>query len=112
MLPTNVSANSVIITKNIPDVVTAPVKKGQVIGTATLSYANQKLTTVNLVAAESVERSELLHSANTVKSIFTSVWFIVIVAIIVLLVIIYIILALIYNRKKKNLRRVKKYRKM
>lgn len=112
MLPMNVSASSVIITKNIPDVVTAPVKKGQVIGTATLSYANQKLTTVNLVAAESVERSELLHSANTVKSIITSVWFIVIVAIIVLLVIIYIILALIYNRKKKNLRRVKKYRKM
>nr|WP_319487439.1 D-alanyl-D-alanine carboxypeptidase family protein [uncultured Caproiciproducens sp.] len=112
MLPMNVSASSVIITKNIPDVVTAPVKKGQVIGTATLSYANQKLTTVNIVAAVSVERSELLHSANTVKAIFTSVWFIVIVSIIVLLVIIYIILALIYNRKKKNLRRVKKYRKM
>lgn len=112
MLPMNVSASSVIVTKNVPDAVTAPVKKGQVIGTATLSYANQKLTTVNLVAAESVERSELLHSANTVKAIFTSVWFIVIAAVIVLLVIIYIILALIYNRKKKNLRRVKKYRKM
>ncbi len=112
MLPMNVSASSVIITKHIPDSINAPVKKGQVIGTATLSYANQELTTVNLVASESIERSELLHSANTVKSIFTSTWFIVIVAIIILLVIIYIILALIYNRKKKNLRKVKKYRKM
>jgi D-alanyl-D-alanine carboxypeptidase (penicillin-binding protein 5/6) len=112
MLPINVSANSIIITKNIPSSVDAPIKKGDVIGTATLSYANQKLTTVNLVASESVERSELLHSANAVKKVLTSTWFIVIVAIIILLVIIYIILALIYNRKKKNLRKVKKYRKM
>lgn len=112
MLPSNVSASSIIVTKHIPDTISAPVKKGQVIGTATLSYANQPLTTINLVASESVERSELLHSANTVKSIFTSTWFIVVAIIIVLLVIIYIILALIYNRKKKNLRRVKKYRNM
>ncbi len=112
MLPNNVSASSVIITKHIPQSIDAPIKKGQVIGTATLSYANQELTTVNLVASESVERSEVLRTANTVKSIFTSGWFIAIAAIIVLLVVIYIILALIYNRKKKNLRKVKKYRKM
>lgn len=112
MLPKNVSPESVIIKKNIPEKVEAPIKKGQKIGTATLSYANQDLATVNLTAAESVERSELIHSTDTIKAIFTSVWFIVIVIIILLLVIIYIILAIIYNRKKKNLRKVKKYRKM
>lgn len=110
MLPNNVSPSSVIITKKIPESVSAPIKKGQVLGTATLSYANQDLTTINLVAAESVERSEVLHTADTFKSIFSSVWFIVIVAVIVLLLIIYIVLALIYNRKKKNLRKVKKYK--
>lgn len=112
ILPKTVSANSVIITPHVPESIDAPVKKGQIIGTATLSYAGQELTTINLVASESVERSELLRSANLVKSIFTSTWFIAIVGIIILLVIIYIILALIYNRKKKNLRKVKKYRKM
>lgn len=112
MLPINVSASSVIITKDIPASINAPVKKGDVIGTATLSYANQKLTTVNLVASESVERSELLSSANTIKSILTKPWFIAIVAIIILLVLIYIILTLIYNSKRKHLRKVKKYRRM
>ena len=112
ILPKDVSASSVVVEKNIPDHVDAPVKKGDVIGTATLSYANQKLTTVNLVAGESVERSELLHTTDMFKSILTSVWFLVIVGIIVFLVIIYIILALIYNRKKRNLRKVKKYRRM
>ena len=50
MLPSNVSASSIIVTKHIPDTISAPVKKGQVIGTATLSYANQPLTPINLVA--------------------------------------------------------------
>lgn len=112
MLPNNVSPSSVVVTKKIPDSINAPVKKGQIIGTATLSYANQQLTTINLVAAESVERSEVLHTADTVKTIFTSKWFLIIAGIIILLLIIYIILALVYNRKKKKLRRVKKYRRM
>lgn len=112
ILPKDVSETSVIVTPNLPESVDAPVKKGQVIGTATLSYADQELTKINLVAAESIERSELLRSVDVVRSIFTSTWFLVIMAIIVLLLIIYIILALIYNRKKKNLRRIKKYRKM
>lgn len=112
ILPDDVSSSSVIVTKNVPKSIDAPVKKGQVIGTATLSYANTKLATINLVAAESADRSELLHTTDTAKAIVTSKWFIAIAAIVVLLVIVYIILAVIYNRKRKNLRRVKHYRKM
>ena len=112
ILPKGVSAGSIIITKNVPSSIDAPVKKGQIVGTATVSYANQTLTTINLVAGESVERSELLHTTDVAKSIFTSPWFLVIVAIIILFVIIYIILAIIYNRKRRSLRKVKKYRKM
>lgn len=111
ILPKGVSSSSVIITKNIPASINAPVKKGQVVGSATVSYANQVLATINLVASESVERSELLHTTDVAKSIFTSTWFLIIVAIIILLVIIYIILAILYNRKRKNLRKVKKYRR-
>ncbi|WP_411655123.1 hypothetical protein [Anaeromassilibacillus sp. SJQ-1] len=43
---------------------------------------------------------------------FTSTWFLVIAGIILFLLLVYFILALIYNRKKKNLRKVKKYRRM
>lgn len=112
ILPKGVSASSVIITKKLPKSIDAPVKKGQVVGTATLSYANEQLATINLVAAESVERSELLHTTDIIKAIVTSIWFIIIVILIILLVIVYIILAIIYNRKRKNLRKVKKYRRM
>ena len=112
ILPKDVSESSIIINKTIPDHVDAPVKKGQVIGKATLKYADQTLATINLVASESVERSELLHMTDVIKSIFTSFWFLGIAALIILLVVVYIILTLVYNRKKKNMRKVKKYRKM
>ncbi|HCR43567.1 MAG TPA: D-alanyl-D-alanine carboxypeptidase [Ruminococcaceae bacterium] len=112
VLPKDVSVSSIIVKKDIPKYVKAPVKKGDVVGTATYSYADQKLATINLVASESVGRSELLHTTDVIKSIFTSVWFIVFFLIIVLLIAVYIVLAVIYNRKKKKLRKVKKYRKM
>lgn len=112
ILPNDVDPSSVIKTLHLDKSVSAPVKKGQVLGTATLSYAGEELTTINLVAAESVERSELLHTVDAAKAIFTSTWFLVILALIIVLLIIYIVLAIAYNRKKKNLRRVKKYRKM
>lgn len=110
ILPADVSVNSILVNFNLPERVEAPVKKGDVIGTATYTYANQELTTVNLVAAESVERSEWLHSLAVVKNIVTSVWFLVIASIILVLLILYIILAVVYNKKKKKMRKLKKYR--
>ena len=110
ILPKDISASSILATPKIPESVEAPVKKGQVIGTVTYSYAGQDLLTTNLVAAESVERSELLKSAATIKDVVTSGWFLAIAAIVVFLVAAYLILALIYNHKKKKLRAVKKYK--
>lgn len=112
ILPNDVDVSSVIPILHVPKSVDAPIKKGKKIGTATLSYAKQELTTIDIVAAESVERSELLHTADVAKTIFTSTWFIIIASLIIVLIIIYIILAIIYNRKKKSMRRVKKYRRM
>ena len=112
ILPKNVSPSSIIVTTNLPKSIEAPVKKGQPIGTATVSYANEKLATIKLVAADSVERSEVLHTADVAKSIVTSTWFLVIAGIVIVLLIVYIVLAVIYNRKRKKLRRVKHYKKM
>lgn len=112
ILPDDISSSSILATPDIPEYIEAPVKKGAVIGTVTYSYADQTLATLNLVAGESVERSELLKSASTVKDIVTSSWFLTIVGIILFLLFVYLILALIYNRKKKKLRKVRKYKNM
>ena len=45
-----------------PESVNAPITKGEILGKATLSYANHELATINLVASEDVQRSDLLLS--------------------------------------------------
>ena len=112
ILPSDVDPSSVMLTTHLPEKVEAPVKKGDIIGTATLSYANQELTTINLVAAESMEKSQLLQIGSVMKDIFSSLWFIIIAIIIGILLIVYITLTLLYKSKKKKMRKVKKYRKM
>ena len=111
MLPKNVEASSIVMTTDLPESVEAPVKQGDVIGKATLSYANQELATINLVASESVDRSEMLYYMDGAKNVFTSKWFLIGVGAFLFLFIVYLILAMIYNKKNKNRRRVKKYRK-
>ncbi len=112
MLPNSVDASSILVTVNKPESVQAPVRKGEQVGTAVLSYAGEEIATVPLVAAESVSRSDLLASWEQGKSLLSSPWFLVIIAVIVTLVIVYFILVAMYRRKQRMLRRVRKFRDM
>lgn len=112
MLPKEVNSTSILITPDIPENVEAPVRKGEQIGTASLSYAGEVIATVPLVAAESVDRSEALHVWEQGQAVLSAPWFLVIMAVIVALIIVYIILILLYRRKQKQLRRVKRFRDM
>ena len=82
MLPDSVDESSIIVTTDVPDSVEAPVAKGEEVGTATLSYADQVLCTVPLVAAESVAKSELVAGWQQGKELLTSPWFLVILAVV------------------------------
>ncbi len=105
-------SDSIVVTTDLPDSIEAPVEKGTVLGTATLSYAGEVLTTVDLVAAETVERSQLLYTMEQAKSVLTSQWFLITAGIIGTLLLIYIFLLILYRRKKKKLRRVRNMRRM
>lgn len=114
LLPKDVELSSITITPNddVQESVVAPVQKGTILGTATLSYANQELGTVELVAGEDVSRSELLYYLNAAKNIVTSKWFLLGAGLFVVLFITYLVIATIYNKRNKRRRKVKKYRKL
>ncbi len=54
------------------DTVDAPVQKGQILGTLTIRMADETIATVNLVAAESLEKSPWLAFCRGVAHFFTS----------------------------------------
>lgn len=112
LLPSDVSVSSIIVTTDLPQKVQAPVKKGDKLGTANFSYAGEVVATVDLVASESVERSQIVQTVETSQEVVTSPWFLVIAGAIAIVLFFYIVIIIIYHNKKKKMRRVKRRRNL
>lgn len=111
ILPKERLDSDVRVESHIPDSIDAPVKKGDVVGTATVYYKGEAVQTVDLVAGEDVEKSGFAYTMHIFKSILSSWQFWIAFAVAVILIFVYI--ALVSNVKSKNKkRRVKKYRKL
>ena len=91
------------------ETVDAPIKKGQVLGTADIIYAEQVLGSVNLIAHEDVEKSNLLAVLRTVKRFFTSSYMKIVYALIGLAALIFIIAIIKLNSGRKKSKRKVKY---
>ena len=96
-----------IVPTPISETVDAPVKKGQVLGTADIIYAEQIIGTVNLVANENIEKSAMLTALRAIKQFFTSSYMKVFYVLIAVVVLIFIISVIKLNSKKSRKRKIK-----
>ncbi len=92
--------------------VTAPVKKGDVIAVMTLNFAGEEIGKINLVASESIERSDVLYLLSIADNIVSSTVFRVLLVIAIVGIIGYIVwaLALGKNSGGRGARKVRRYR--
>lgn len=110
LVPLGTEAGSLVlrpIDGETPKSVKAPVKKGDVIGKAEILYGEDVVATVDLVAAESVNRSFVLWIWSFIKAIFSSIIFKILFGLFVVLLIIYILLIIRKNRIKAKRRKIK-----
>lgn len=110
MMPKKLEDGDIQILIDLPDNVKAPISKGDEIGTATYIYKGEVIAKIPLVAAEGVERSEVVQTIEQGQDIISSPWFIVTAAIIAVLTVVYIVLVITINRRRSKMRRIKKYR--
>lgn len=96
-----------IIPKPTSNTVYAPIKKGQVLGTADIVYAEKVIGTVNLVSNENIEQSFLLRTLQIIKDFFTSSYMIVLYVLIGIVVLVFIIAVFKMNRKSSKKRKIK-----
>ena len=90
----------------------APIKKGEVLGTAEISYAGEVLGTVNIVAGETLKANVVLKFGRTLKKAFTSTVFKMIVLIVVLAIVAFFVAVILMNRKRRSRRgRYRPYKK-
>lgn len=111
LLPTNIDKTSVQRILPEKQTLIAPIEAGTVLGQMELRFEGETLTTIDLVAAESIERSEMLYILDKLKILLDSGWFKIAAITLGILVIFYIILFSVLNRRRKKLKQVKKKRK-
>jgi D-alanyl-D-alanine carboxypeptidase (penicillin-binding protein 5/6) len=111
LVPKTFKASDLKVKLHVPESVSAPINKGDKLGTEDLYILNkdtgkyESLGTVNLVAGESATLSKPLYVLALVKKFFNSIWFKVVAAFLIILMILYITLSVYYNRRKKMLNR-------
>lgn len=109
ILPIDYNEADISIKPDNTTPVSAPISKGQVITTATVYYKGQPFTKVTLVSQEDVSVSLILYITELIKSILTSIWFLIAVLIVVILFVVFVGVSSSYNKKKKA-RAKRKYR--
>lgn len=95
ILPNGVTEEDLEIVLEVPEFVQTPVEEGIILGKVTYSYNGEVLAEVNLKAAETVEKSNILYGLAIIKSIVISIWYWLVIVLIVVLI-------LIYNEQKRR----------
>lgn len=104
LLPSHIQKDSINVVVDVPESLTAPLHKGQMVGTAELYYANALIGKIDLVASVDVERSEMLYLLGSITSIFESNFFYLLLGSLILFVILYIVVNFIKAQRLEGLK--------
>ncbi len=104
LMPKAIDAKSVQKVITTYEEVTAPVKKGDILGVMDVKFKGETIVTVNLVASKDVKRSEFDYYMGRINKQFTEPWFIISVICFVILLVCFIVTKAIddKNRRKRK----------
>ncbi len=80
--------------------VQAPVAKGQILGSVTLTYNGKSYGTLDLVASNSVSRSEKLYTLFRIKTFFEQLWVRLLLIALAVVILILILRHLIFGKRR------------
>lgn len=110
LVPTSLDVSAVIIKpKDMPEIIEAPINKGDRICDADIIYGGQVIETVELVAGRTVELSTFLKLVNAIKSFFTNPFVIAVFVIAFICLVVYFVLY--FNNLRKNKRQLEAKRR-
>lgn len=112
LLPVDADTSTIVIdSKPYYEEIDAPIKKGDILGSADIYYAEEKIGTIDLVAATDVEASKLRTFARDAKNVATTVFTSTVMKIVYVLIAVavvgFISLTIWLNLNKKKRRKVR-----
>lgn len=109
VLPNSMDDSKIERSFDLPEYLSAPLKKGDVVGTITLSYEGQTIGTVNLLVSEDIHRNWVLFGAQKFEEFSSTGYFKLLIVLIVIAVVVYLVLR---NNKRKKQREKQRLEKM
>ncbi len=109
LVPVGVDSASVLVEPvegGLPEALEAPIKKGDEVCEAIVSYAGEEIARIKLVAAEDVDRSIILFIVGKLGDLSKTLGFKIFMALLAL-VVIFVIAANIYVNKNRKRRRIR-----
>ena len=106
ILPTGTDESVTQKTFNLPESVSAPIHKGDVIGTVTISLSGQTIGVVELTADRDLSRNNLLFAISKIGEFFGSLYFKVLLCVTGVAVVIYVVLFFSTQSKRRKNKRV------
>ena len=91
-------------TVSLPQELEAPIEKGQVLGTISITYEGRDFGTMELVAATSLERSKLLAALDGLQRLFRPMWVKVVALVVILVALILVLRRMIFGPSRRNSR--------
>lgn len=105
ILPNDYSDADVKIIPDNTDPVSAPINKGDIVTTATVTYKGEPFTKINLVSESDVGVSPILYTTDAIRGVLTSPWFLLAVGLVVVLFIIFVTVSSSYSKKRRGKQR-------
>lgn len=104
-LPNDLDPATFTRTVTLPESLEAPIQKGNVLGSISVSYKGRDYGTVDLVAANSLERSSFLVFLQQLKTLFSNLWFRLLLVVVSLLILLLILRRVILGPSRRSRRR-------
>lgn len=104
LLPNDFDAEQVQLDYTTEEDITAPLTKGEKLGTVTVEYQGKTYGSVDLVATEDVERSQVLYVLDCITNFFGSLVFKIVFGVILLLIVLFVVFVTIRNRRRRKRR--------
>ncbi|MBE6870546.1 MAG: D-alanyl-D-alanine carboxypeptidase [Ruminococcaceae bacterium] len=105
LAPTEMDESLIKKEVSTPESIEAPVVKGQVLGSVTVSYNDKIYGTVDLVAITGIEKSGFMEYSRNVLDAFGSIWMKIFVFITIALILFYILVIILKNWRPKGAQR-------
>jgi len=108
ILPNDADDSTIVIKPHLnAESIKAPVKKGTVLGTADVIFAEKVIGNVELVAGIDVESSKILEIVETAKKVVTSKYMKFVYVVIIVVICGFILICIIMNVSHRKKRKVK-----